>query len=114
MIPALFDVDHLAFQEEGGVDGHGNKVPGWADPVAKKFVAWAEYYNTTEPQVVGHDQDQVTAGIIVYPDFGEVNPRDRMVIDGQRFEVVGEPERSDKAWWDSNLLNWVINLKKVA
>lgn len=111
MIPALFDVGHKRFTE-GVEDAHGNTAPGWLEPVWKKFVTWAAF-TTTEPAIAGHTRDEVDTGIIVYPDFGEVDPRDRMVIDGLEYEVVGRPERNDKAWWDCDICNWVIGLKQV-
>ncbi|MFT4125083.1 MAG: hypothetical protein QM662_02480 [Gordonia sp. (in: high G+C Gram-positive bacteria)] len=112
MIPALFDVGHKMYLE-GAVDDWGNPVDTWADPVSKKFITWADYA-TEDPKLAGHDRDVVDAGIIVYPDFGSVSPRDRMVIDGIEYEVIGSPERNDKAWWDCDVLNRVINLKSVS
>lgn len=123
MIPALFDVDHLVF-DASGEDAHGNPTAGWKPAVTKKFVTWANY-STSEPKVAGHDRDVVDAGILVYPTdgnvpsgqrwFGDVpKPGDRMVIDGREFEVVGQPERADKAWFNTPILNWCINLKAVS
>lgn len=113
MIPALFDVEHKSWSTDGE-DEHGNPIEDWSAPVMKKFVTWADY-STSEPKLAGHDRDVVDAGIIVYPDFGVVNPGDRMTIDGQEFDVVGHVERNDKAWWsDPQVLNWVINLRAVS
>lgn len=113
MIPALFDVEHSAYIDDPNTtDAHGNQIDKWDDPVVKQFITWADY-NTSEPGVAGHDRDEVDAGIIVYPDFGVVFPRDRMSIDGEVFEVVGVPERADKAWWACDIVNWTINLKQV-
>lgn len=111
MIPALHDVGHRV-HSTSGVDDHGNAVDSWAAVVAKKFVTWADY-STSEPSTAGHVRDEVDCGIIVYPDFGSVSPRDRMVIDGQEFEVVGQPSRNDKAPWMCDIENWVIHLKVV-
>lgn len=111
MIPALFDVGHKQYTE-GVEDAHGNVTPGWLPPVTKKFVTFATF-TADEPAIAGHSRDEVDCGIIVYPDFGPVNPMDRMVIDGQEYEVVGVPERNDKAWWDCSIRNWVIGLKQV-
>lgn len=110
-IPALHPVGHCAYSADAE-DAHGNPIAGWAEPVDKKFIAWARF-DTTEPKVAGHNRDVVDAGILVYPDFGAVNPKDRMVIDGQTFEVIGEPERADKAWFDCAVINWCINLQRV-
>lgn len=124
VIPALFDAGHRVYSA-GVEDDWGNTVAGWADPVVKKFITWASYA-TSEPKLAGHDRDVVDAGIIVYPPtnlhvpetqrwFGDPpKPQDRIVIDGLEFEVIGDPERNDKAWWDCTILNWVINLKAVS
>lgn len=122
-IPALFDVAHRVYTD-GVEDSWGNSTAGWADPVVKKFITWADYA-TSEPKLAGHDRDVVDAGIIVYPPnapvppgqawFGDPpKPKDRIVIDGVEYEVVGHVERNDKAWWqDCNVLNWVVNLRAV-
>lgn len=117
MIPALFEVWHRAYTGDPTVtDAHGNTIDSWADPIAKRFITWASFanFNTSEPGMPGHARDVIDTGIIVYPDFGEVSPKDRMTVDGLEYEVIGHPIRSDKAWWDCDILNWVINLRKVS
>lgn len=111
LIPALFDVGHSVYAA-GAVNAHGDSVDEWAAPVVKKFITWASY-DTDEPGKPGHDRDVISAGILVYPDFGVVSPRDRMTIDGQVFEVVGSPERADKAPWHCPVENWRIDLRQV-
>ena len=116
MIPALFDVGHRVYSA-GAVDDLGMPVQAWAAPVGKKFVTWSSSPSetaTSEPGVAGHDRDVVECGIIVYLDFGSVSPRDRMVIDGTEYDVVGTPIRNDKTWFATEVLHWVINLKAVS
>ena len=115
MIPALFDVGHRAYQA-GAVDDLGVPTDEWAAPAAKKFVTWSSSPSettTSEPAVAGHDRDVIECGIIVYPDFGDVKPRDRMVIDSTEYDVIGHPIRNDKAWFATEVLHWVIQLKAV-
>lgn len=112
MIPALFDVGHRAYSA-GAVDDLGVPTDEWAAPVDKKFITWSSA-STSEPGVAGHDRDVVECGIIVYPDFGDVKPRDRMVIDSTEYDVIGHPIRNDKAWFATEVLHWVINLKAVS
>lgn len=108
-IPALFDVGHAKYVP-GAKNAHNVPKDEWAAPVTKKFITWAAY-DTSEP---GKDnRDRVDCGILVYPDFGAVSPRDRMVIDGERYEVVGLPEHADKSPWPSDVENWRIDLKQV-
>lgn len=123
MIPALFDAGHRSYFT-GEEDAHGNVAEGWSSPVVKKFITWADM-STAEPAVAGQSRDVVETGIVVYPPganvppemqwFGETpKPQDRIVIDGEEYEVVGKVIRNDKVWWNScDLLNWVINLKQV-
>lgn len=112
MIPALFDFGHAAYIA-GAVDDFGDPTDTWAAPVTKRFVTWAARFDTDEPKLAGHNRDVVDTGIIIYPDVGPISPRDRITIDGQVFEVVGQPERADKAWWDCDITNWTINLRQV-
>ncbi|MEJ9078590.1 hypothetical protein WKY82_09235 [Gordonia malaquae] len=122
VIPALFDVEHHSYAGVGE-NAHGNEIDQWAAPVVKKFITWADY-STSEPSLAGHERDLVTAGILVYPPDGSVpaewrwfgatpKPKDKMRIDGDLFEVVGQPVRADKAWFNTSILNWRINLKQV-
>lgn len=112
MIPALFDVGHCVYSG-AGEDAHGNQVDSWAAPVSKKFVTYAAP-RTTEPKLAGHDRDVVEVEMIVHPDFGVVSPRDRMVVDGDTFEVIGKTEDYTKNPFRPDFGCLIINLKQVS
>lgn len=110
-IPALFDVGYRPYID-GATNEDGNPISDWGPPEARKFVTWADF-DSDEPPIPMSDRDTVTAGIIVYPDFGESTPRSLHVIDGVTYEQVGVPHRNDKAWFNTTVENWVIGLKAV-
>lgn len=112
MIPALFAVGHQVY-DGAGEDALGNEVESWADPLAKKFVTW-NAPRTSEPKLAGHNRDVVEVEMIVLPDFGVVSSRDRMVVDGDTFEVIGLPEDYTKNPFRSDFGCYVLNLKAVS
>ncbi|SDT85094.1 hypothetical protein [Gordonia westfalica] len=89
-IPAVFDVEHLPFNGTGA-DDYGNDVESWGEPDPRKFVTFIDP-QSDELDLPGHIRDSVDVGIIVLPDFGPVSPRDREVIDGTVYDVVGQPK----------------------
>lgn len=108
--PLLFTVGHRIYSA-GAEDDWGNTVSGWADPVTKPVYGWGAPV-TSEPKVAGHGRDVVEIELLVPPGF-ECSPRDRMVLDGDEYEVIGGPEM-----YDHNPFGWnpggVINLKAVS
>lgn len=115
MIPALFDVGHSVYVKGGGVDDFGNPVAeSWSAPVVKKFITLKSQYSS-EPKLAGHDRDVVEVEMLVYPGFGTVRARDRMSVDGQKYEVIGAPEDFTKSPFEGpmSLAHFVINLKAV-
>ncbi|MDJ0010100.1 hypothetical protein [Gordonia alkanivorans] len=117
MIPALFDVEHLVFDEAAGEDVYGDQVAGFLPAVSKKFVTYNSP-RTTEPKLVtsdrGNTRDVVELEMIVLPDFGPVSAKDQMVIDGKEYEVIGEVEDYTKNPFNSEFGCFVVNLKKVS
>lgn len=72
---------------EGAEDAHGNSVGDWGDPVATEVYAIAPRYSN-EPTP---GRDEVIVGLtILAPPGVEVGPLDRVVIDGEEWEVEGE------------------------
>ena len=66
---------------------------------------------TSEPKLAGHDREIVEVELLVPPGF-ECSARDRMVLDGVEFEVIGGVEM-----FDHNPFGWnpggIVNLKAV-
>ncbi|MGP3708490.1 hypothetical protein [Gordonia paraffinivorans] len=90
MLDAKFDVLHLPYTGVD-LDAYGNEVDTWGPGQAKKFITFGQW-NGSEPKVVGHERVVVDTTIITRPEFGRVLPKDRMVIDGIVYDVVGLPE----------------------
>ena len=87
-LPTPWTVQHLAYA--GTVeDSRGNEIPAFAAPVARKVYGWAAP-QSSEPKVAGVESVVVTLEVFA-PTF-PVSDRDRMVVDGDVFEVVGDPE----------------------
>lgn len=83
---------HQVYSETGGLDAHGNDVPTWADAVDVPAIWWSP--SSSEPAVAGHDRVTVDVVMVVASSL-VVSPHDRMVLDGKRYEVIGEPEDYD-------------------
>ncbi|QMU19349.1 hypothetical protein [Gordonia rubripertincta] len=116
MIPALFDVEHLVFDEAAGEDVYGDQVAGFLPAVSKKFVTYNSP-DTTEPKLVsdtGNNRDVVELEMIVLPDFGPVSAKDQMVIDGEQYEVIGRVEDYTKNPFNAEFGCFVVNLKRVS
>lgn len=112
MIPALFDVLHLPYT---GVDtdAYGNEVDTWGPGQSKKFVTFNNP-QTTEPKIVGHERDVVDLELVVLADFGRVSAKDRMVIDGDTYDVIGRPEDYTRNPFRRDFGCRVINLRLVS
>lgn len=82
----------------------------WTPPVTKQVYGWGAP-TSSEPKLAGHDRDIVEIELLVPPGF-ECGARDRIVLDGVEFDVIGEPQH-----YDHNPFGWnpggVINLKAV-
>lgn len=87
-LPERFTVTHEA-RLEGVEDSQGNPVEGWAAPVVVPVYGWGPPSPDAEtrPEMTGVRRD-----LDVYCRTGFAGPRDRVTVDGTRFEVVGYPE----------------------
>ena len=84
-LPAAKPVQVLAFSG-AAEDDYGNETPGWGAPVTRYVYGWAPAGSLE----VNGWRHTVTAELSVFapPDF-EVTSKDRMVVDGDTFEVEG-------------------------
>ena len=87
-IPTPWTVQHLAY-DGTTEDDRGNEVPAWADPVPRRVYGWGAP-QSNEPKVAGVESVVVTLELFspVFP----VGDMDRIVVDGDTFDVVGDPE----------------------
>lgn len=107
--PLRHTVGHRAYNA-GVVDEYGNDTEGWSAAVTKAVYGWGAP-NTDEPKLAGHDRDTVSIELLVPPGF-VCGARDRMILDGLEYEVIGDPET-----YDHNPFTWnpggVVNLRRV-
>lgn len=108
-IPALFTVS-LEVRDSSGTDPLGVPVVVWGAPVAHSVCGWATP-TSTEPKLAGHDR--VIVDVELYaPTAFPANPHDRVLIEGKRYEVVGEAEDfTHGPFWDPGVKVW--NLRRV-
>lgn len=108
--PLLFTVGHQVF-DASSEDAHGNPVEGWLPAVERRVYGWGAP-QSSEPKLAGHDREIVEVELLVPPGF-VVAARDRIVLDGVEFDVIGGAEH-----FDHNPFGWnpggVINLKAVS
>lgn len=83
---------HRVYSETGSRDAHGNDIPSWAAPVDVPAMWWSP--SSTEPVVAGHDRVRVDV-VMAVDSALPVSAHDRMVLDGQEYEVLGAPEDYD-------------------
>lgn len=109
-LPLLHTVGVRAFGAGGpGYDAHGNEVPSWGDPVPVAVYAIAPR-PSEEPQP---GRSEVISGLAVYaPADTVVGPRDRVVIDGEEWEVEGELGDYTRGPWGYPF-GVVINVTRV-
>lgn len=109
-LPTRYTVGVRAFGAgEPGYDVHGNEVVSWGDPVTYPVYAIAPR-TSTEP---APGRDEVVVGLSVYAPHGvPIGPRDRVVIDGEEWDVDGEIADYDRGPFGVSH-GIVINLRRA-
>lgn len=74
----------------GPADSHGNVSEGWADPITYAVYGWAPLEASSEPAESGRDAVVTTLQVLAPADV-QVTPRDRVIVDGITYEVIGQP-----------------------
>ena len=77
--------------QAGVEDSHGNPVDAWADPVPTRVYGYGPRSagGAAEPNLP--NRDLVIIGLTVYAPPGvQIDPRDRVQVDGVMYEVDGE------------------------
>lgn len=96
-LPTPYTVLHEVYVA-GVKDAHGNPVAQWAPPVLLSVHGWAPPTGDREP--VEGNRNAVIRDLDVYAPAGTVvAPKDRITINGDRFEVVGHPEDYSHGPW---------------
>lgn len=106
-LPLPFTCQHETYTA-GEVNAHGNRAPGWSGPVAVSCVWWSP--SSSEPHEPAGDR--VTVDVVLVVDSAlVVDHRDRFVIDGRRFDVVGLPKDYEHGPFGYSPKRRVIELK---
>lgn len=107
--PLRFTVGHERYAGTGE-DELGNETESWSSPVSVLVFGW-EPPKSTEPVLAGHDR--VVVDLRLYaPKSMAPAPRDRVVVDGEQFEVIGWPEDpNNNPWFKPGLVT--VNLRRV-
>lgn len=88
--PLPFTCQHESYSA-GPEDDHGNATPTWSAPVSVPCAWWVP--SSVELSAPPTGGDRVAADAVVVVEAAVlVDHRDRFVIDGRRFEVVGMPK----------------------
>lgn len=92
------------------LDGHGNEIDDYADPDEKKVFGW-EPPRSSEPPLAGHDRVVVDIKLYAPRSMG-AEEHDRVVLDGEEYDVVGVPEDpNNNSFWSPGLVT--VNLHRV-
>nr|DAV90549.1 MAG TPA: Minor capsid protein [Caudoviricetes sp.] len=83
-----FLIQHLA-RTEDAEDSWGTKHSVWDDPVEVEVFGWAPPSPDTEIRDIGSG---VRRDLDLYTPTGFARPGDRVVIEGETYEVIGSPE----------------------
>jgi len=86
MFPLAQTIGHAVYTP-GATDAHGNPVDAWAAAVDVQVYGYGPPARSQEAEPGG---TQVITGLQVLAPVFAVDPRDRFVISGVTYEVVGE------------------------
>lgn len=93
LIPLPFTCQHEVWSA-GAVNAHGNVSPEWLAPVDVSCVWWSP--SSAEPGSPPTGGNRVVADVVLVVDSAVVvDHRDRFIVEGRRFEVVGLPKDFD-------------------
>ncbi|MDH6283225.1 hypothetical protein [Prescottella agglutinans] len=109
----LFELRHVAGLRKyvpGAKNTRGNPVPDWLPAEQYKVFGWVPIAST-EPDVAGHDHVVIDVKLSA-PSTFPAGPRDKVVLDGLEYEVIGYPENYShgQSDWDPGIL---VNLHRV-
>jgi hypothetical protein len=89
--PTPWTVQYLAYAGTTE-DDRGNEIPAYAAPVDWKVYGWSAP-QSSEPKVAGVESVVVT--LELFAPARPVGDQDRIVVNGDTYEVVGDPEDYD-------------------
>lgn len=97
-----------AFQA-GATDAHGNPVESWAAAVDVPVIALSP--GSDEPAAANRDLS-IVEWTVYAPAGTSVGARDRVVVDGREFEVLGEVQDYTRGPWVNPVAGVVFELRR--
>lgn len=86
----------LRVHSTGAANSWGDPVPSWAEPVDRAVYGWAPA-STAEGHDAGRSAVELDLDVFGPTEtLGDIQPRDRLVIDGNLYEVEGRVENFDR------------------
>lgn len=93
-----------------GEDELGNEVESWSAAESHLVFGW-EPPVSTDPELAGHDRVIIDMKLYAAQSMNP-GPRDRVTLDGRRFEVIGyAQDPNHNPWWRPGLVT--VLLKRV-
>lgn len=87
LFPLPFQCGHERYIE-GALDAHRNPVKDWSAPEPQPCSWWSPWSRETPHGPIGGDRVQADMQLALDAEL-QVDHRDRFIIGGQRFEVIG-------------------------
>ncbi len=101
------------YQAEAGEDENGNEISGYAPPVEVLVFGWENprTRRSDEPVLAGHERVLVDVDLYA-PQSLNIAPKDRLILNGKRFEVLGYPDDpNNNPWWRPGLVT--VSLRRI-
>lgn len=95
----------------GARDAHGNAVDGWQAPVTVKAVFIAPG-DMSEPGSANRDSSEI-AFTVAFPAGTVLSERDRIVLDGDEYQIDGRPDDWTRGPWPHPTAGVVAKLRRV-
>ena len=108
MIPAPY-VLQIVRRVIGATDALGNPAESWADPVPWLVHA---YQQGASPESVRQGREPSNVALTVYAPTAPFTGRDRVVVGGESFAVIGDPADWTKGPWDNPVAGFEVQLKR--
>lgn len=102
---------HVRHRIVGGEDAHGNPTAGWSEPQPWLVHGIAPGANE-EPGLKGRDLSEV-AWTVYAPPVDPPHEGDRVIVDGDEFEVDGRPSDWSRGPWVFTAAGLSVRLKRI-
>lgn len=98
--------------QTGGTDDLGNPAEGYTAP-EDVLVVGVEPPTMSDPVVAGHERVAVDAKMYAPTSIG-FSDKDRVTVNGARFEVIGWPAPADMGpWWDLPMCTVLLHMMEA-